>query len=213
MVYSLMADQPRSRMRAIAGLCFSGSPAAPENCLAMLAAMSESPASVTQAAPGVILGSSDYRPSPSPSGKGTQQALRPQFVADLRIDNHDDLVRELDLPTTASDDEVLAHAWARWDFAIVEHLIGGFAFTCWDPARQTLFLARDHVGERPLYFARSLGPEGGFAFASMPPGLCALSSVNRRIHTAAMARFLAVLSPVGTETFFEGIERLLRRTG
>lgn len=204
-----MADQPRSRMRAIAGLCFSGSPAAPENCLAMLAAMSESPASVTQAAPGVILGSSDYRPSPSPSGKGTQQALRPQFVADLRIDNHDDLVRELDLPTTASDDEVLAHAWARWDFAIVEHLIGGFAFACWDPARQTLFLARDHVGERPLYFARSLGPEGGFAFASMPPGLCALSSVNRRIHTAAMARFLAVLSPVGTETFFEGIERLL----
>jgi len=196
-------------MRAIAGLCFSGGPTAPENCLAMLAAMSESPASVTQAAPGVILGSSDYRPSPSPSGKLTQQAHLPQFVADLRIDNHDDLVRELDLPSSASDDEVLAHAWARWDFAIVEHLIGGFAFACWDPARQTLFLARDHVGERPLYFARSLGPEGGFAFASMPPGLCALSSVNRRIHTAAMARFLAVLSPVETETFFEGVERLL----
>jgi asparagine synthase (glutamine-hydrolysing) len=197
-------------MRAIAGLWSSGRPAVPENCLAMLAAMSGSPASVAQAAPDVILGSCDYRPSsPSPSGKPAQQSNRPQFVADLRIDNHDDLVRELDLPSTASDDEVLAHAWARWDFEIVEHLIGGFAFACWDPARQTLFLARDHVGERSLYFARSLSPGESFAFASTPPGLCALSAVNRRIHTAAMAHFLAALSPVGTETFFEGVERLL----
>ncbi len=195
-------------MRAIAGWRSSGSPATPENCLVMLAAMSASPASVTQITPGVVLGSSDYRPSsPSPSGTPAQPSNRPQFVADLRIDNHGDLVRELGLPSTASDDEVLAHAWARWDFEIVEHLMGGFAFACWNPARQTLFLARDHVGERPLHFARSW--EGGFAFASTPPGLCALSSVNRRIHTAAMAHFLAALSPVGTETFFEGVERLL----
>jgi asparagine synthase (glutamine-hydrolysing) len=202
-------------MRAIAGLWSSGSPAAPEDCVAMLAAMSASPASVSQAAPSVILGSSDYRPSPpSPSGTPPQQSDRPQFVAsrlvaDLRIDNHDDLVRELGLPPTASDDELLAHAWTRWGFSIVDHLIGGFAFACWGPAHQTLFLARDHVGERPLYFARTLGPDGRFAFASTPPGLCALSSVNRRIHTAAMAHFLAALSPVGTETFFEGVERLL----
>jgi asparagine synthase (glutamine-hydrolysing) len=201
-------------MRAIAGLWSSGSPPVSEDCLAMLAGMSVSPAAVLRAAPVVVLGFSDYRPSsPSPSGTPAQQSNRPQFAADLRIDNHSDLVRELGLPSTASDDEVLAHAWARWDFEIVEHLIGGFAFACWDPARQTLFLARDHVGERPLYFARSPGRSPGsecsFAFASTPPGLCALSSVNRRIHTAAMARFLAALSPVGTETFFEGVERLL----
>jgi asparagine synthase (glutamine-hydrolysing) len=206
-----MAGQPRSSMRAIAGLWSSGSPAAPENCLAMLAAMSASPGSVSQAAPSVILGSSDHRPLPSRTSSETphQHAACPHFVADLRIDNHGDLVRELGLPSTASDDEVLAHAWTRWDFSIVDHLIGAFAFACWDPARHTLFLARDHVGERPLYFARSLGSEGRFAFASTPPGLCALSSVNRRIQTAAMAHFLAALSPVGTETFFEGVERLL----
>jgi asparagine synthase (glutamine-hydrolysing) len=202
-------------MRAIAGIWSCGDrsrgvPAAPEDCLAMLAAMSASPAAVSRTVSGVILGSSDYRPSPSsPSGAMPQQSDRPWFVADLRIDNHDDLVHELGLPSTASDDEVLAHAWTRWGFDIVDHLIGGFAFACWDPSRQTLFLARDHVGERPLYFARSRNSEGSFAFASTPPGLCALASVNRRIHTAAMARFLAALSPVGTETFFEGVERLL----
>ncbi len=197
---SLMAKQPRSRMRAIAGLWSPGRPAAPENCVSMLAAMSASPAAVSHLARGVILGSSAYRPdlgldlrSDSPPA----DAPRPSFVADLRIDNHDELVRELGLPQTATDDEVLAHAWRRWDFSVVDHLIGGFAFACWDPARQILFLARDHAGERPLHFTRSLGPEGGFAFASTPPGLCALPALNVRINVAGMARFLAAVSPAG----------------
>jgi asparagine synthase (glutamine-hydrolysing) len=205
-----MAGQPRSRMRALAGLWSSGNPPAPESCRTMLATMSGLPAAVLHPSPDVVLGSSDYRPSSSlPSGASHPQSVRPVFVADLRIDNHGELVRELDLPLAASDDEILAHAWARWGFCTVEHLIGGFAFACWDPARQTLFLARDHVGERPLHFARLRSPAGGFAFASTPPGLCALPSVNSRINAAGMARFLAALSPVGTETFFEGVERLL----
>jgi asparagine synthase (glutamine-hydrolysing) len=196
-------------MRAIAGVWSSGTLGAPENCRSMLAAMSGSPAAIAQPGRGVIFGSSEHRPSPGSPPDAQPAAAGPVFVADLRIDNHSDLVRELGLPATASDDEVLAHAWTRWNFSIVDHLIGGFAFACWDPARHTLFLARDHVGERPLHFSRSLGPEGGFAFASTPPGLCVVSAVNRRINVEGMAYFLAALSPVGTETFFEGIERLL----
>jgi asparagine synthase (glutamine-hydrolysing) len=176
----------------------------------MLAVMSDSPAAVSRLAQGVILGSSAYRPDPAPPPDSPQSdAASPRLVADLRIDNHDELVRELGLPPTAPDDEVLAHAWRRWDFSVVDHLIGGFAFACWDPTRQTLFLVRDHTGERPLHFTRSLGPEGGFAFASMPPGLCALPSLNARINVAATARFLAAVSLAGTETMFAGVERLL----
>jgi asparagine synthase (glutamine-hydrolysing) len=182
----------------------------------MLAAISGSPANLQQAASSVVLGSSDYRSSshfgPAPPSETRfhpfEAAARPCLVADLRIDNHDDLVRELDLPQTATDDEVLAHAWARWGFSVVDHLIGGFAFACWDPQRQTLFLARDHGGERPLHFARSIGSQGSFAFASLPPGLCALPGLGQRINVERMARHLAVLTPRGTETFFEGIERL-----
>ena len=194
-------------MRALAGLWSSASTGAREDCLAMLAAMSDSPAKISRTATGVVLGSSDYRSAPTSPSSQRQPSTGIEFVADLRLDNYDDLVRELGLPPTVSDDEVLAHAWGRWNFGIVEHLIGAFAFACWDPARQTLFLARDHVGERPLHFTRS--PDGIFAFASLPPGLCALSPANRRINTTGMAHFLAALSPVGTETFFEGVERLL----
>jgi asparagine synthase (glutamine-hydrolysing) len=176
----------------------------------MLAAMSASPASTQQVAAGVILGASDYRPDPVPrSGTEPRQPRSGMsLVADLRIDNHDELTRELALSQTASDDEVLAHAWMRWNFGVVDHLVGGFAFACWDQQRQTLFLARDHAGERPLHFTRALGPGGSFAFASMPPGLCVLPSVGYRIHVARMAHYLAVLSMESTDGFFEGVERL-----
>jgi asparagine synthase (glutamine-hydrolysing) len=186
----------------------------------MLSAMSSLPATLQQAAPSVVLGSSDYRPNsgpasapPSetwlpPSSHPSEVTARPSLVADLRIDNHDDLVRELGLAQTATDDEVLAHAWMRWNISVVDHLVGGFAFACWDPRQQTLFLARDHAGERPMHFTRLPGPDGGFAFASMPPGLCALPAVGHRINVAHMAHFLAALSSEGAETFFEGVESL-----
>jgi asparagine synthase (glutamine-hydrolysing) len=200
-------------MRAIAGLWSPGALVASENCLAMLAAMASSPATLQHAGERIVLGSCDYRPSPDASSETRYRsaggaAAVPHIIADLRLDNHDDLVRELDLRQTASDDEVLAHAWTRWSFNVMEHLIGGFAFACWEPQRQTLFLARDHGGERPLHFVRSLGPSGGFAFASLPPGLCALPGVGHRVNVERMAHYLAALSPRGTETFFEGVERL-----
>jgi len=194
-------------MRAIAGLWSSSGPLSPESCLTMLRAMSPSPAAIRQSAQGLLLGSSDYRPSPAlPSSAPFPGS--PEFVADLRIDNHDDLVRELGLAQTASDEDVFAHAWARWGFDVVDHLMGGFALACWDAQRQTLFLARDHAGERPLHFTRADGPNGAFAFASMPPGLCALPSVGHRIDVGRMAHFLAALQTQSTETFFAGVERL-----
>jgi asparagine synthase (glutamine-hydrolysing) len=169
--------------------------------------MSSSPANIREAAPGLLLGSSDYRASPLLTSS-THSVNFPEFVADLRIDNHDDLVHELGLGKTASDDDLLAHAWTRWGFGIVDHLIGGFALACWDAQRQTLFLARDHAGERPLHFTRTLGPDGAFAFASLPTGLCALPSIGRRIDVGRMAHFLAALPSQNTETFFLGVERL-----
>ncbi len=91
---------------------------------------------------------------------------------------------------------------------MLDHLIGGFAFACWDPERRTLFLARDHTGERPLHFTRSLSSDGGFAFASMPHGLCALPSVGHRINVQHAAHFLTALDRRGTDTFFAGVEAL-----
>ncbi len=205
-----MNNLVRSHVRAIAGLWFPGIPTAADACISVLGAISGTPAIIRQPAPDLVLGSSDYSPDPaaSPRPRPHSPPTAAAFVADLRIDNHGDLARELDLPLTVSDDEVLAAAWTRWNVRILDHLIGGFAFACWDPERRTLFLARDHTGERPLHFTRSLGRQGAFAFASMPQGLCRLPSVGYRINVQHTARFLTALDRRGTETFFAGVEAL-----
>jgi asparagine synthase (glutamine-hydrolysing) len=205
-----MNKNVRSHMRAIAGLWSPDTPASRDACISVLGAISGSPAIVRRPTPDLVLGFSEYRPDPvaSPGSPLQPPPATVTFVADLRIDNHGDLARELDLPLTASDDEVFAAAWTSWNVRILDHLIGGFAFACWDPASRTLFLARDHTGERPLHFTRSFGPGGGFAFASMPHGLCALPSVGCRINVQHAAHFLTALNRRGTETFFAAVEAL-----
>ena len=69
-----------------------------------------------------------------------------------------------------SDTEVIINAYACWGDSCVERLHGMFAFAIWDSERQNLFLARDRMGIKPLYYAHS---KGGFYFASNPQALLA----------------------------------------
>ena len=103
---------------------------------------------------------------------------------------------------TTGDTEVLLAAYTAWGDQCVEHLNGMFAFAVWDEAQKTLFLARDRMGQKPLYMAA--GCRGGsvaatdeqgafdwFAFASEPAALWPLSYVGREVDPAALARYLA----------------------
>ena len=133
------------------------------------------------------------------------------LVADLRLDNREELSRDLQLSgervRKASDADILLAAWERWDEACVDRLVGDYAFAVWDGRRRRLVLARDVLGQRPLHYHRG---KGFFAFASMPKGLHALPDIPRVGDGERAAQLVALLpgAASGSRTFFEGIERV-----
>lgn len=80
------------------------------------------------------------------------------IVGDARVDGRRDLAEALEREPAAllraPDIELILRAYLRWGERCVEHLIGDFAFAVWDASRRRLFAARDHMGVKPLYFAR-----------------------------------------------------------
>ena len=81
------------------------------------------------------------------------------ITADCRVDAREDLIRELaalDRPEarTATDPELILHAYAAWGQACVHHLIGDFAFAIWECRHKRLFCARDHMGLKLFHYAR-----------------------------------------------------------
>jgi asparagine synthase (glutamine-hydrolysing) len=111
------------------------------------------------------------------------------LVADVRLDNRADLARELQLtkPEELADAAILLEAWLRWGSTCLDHLTGAFAFAVWTPSRQELFAARDHTGERPLFYTRSYE---FFALSSTTRGLLALPGVSRNFNEAHLAEWL-----------------------
>jgi asparagine synthase (glutamine-hydrolysing) len=84
---------------------------------------------------------------------------------------------------TSSDTEAIIHAWEEWGEDTPNHLTGMFAFALWDERRRTLFLARDRLGEKPLYY--SLLPDKTLIFGSELKALLAHEKLARRIDPCA----------------------------
>jgi asparagine synthase (glutamine-hydrolysing) len=115
------------------------------------------------------------------------------LIADIRLDNREDLGTELGFSSqrsaTMADSLMLLAAWQRWHEECVDHLSGAFSFAVWNEQEQHLFLARDHTGERPLVYAAGTNY---FAFASMPKGLHPLSFVGAEVDEDYVARYLMI---------------------
>lgn len=139
-------------------------------------------------------------------------SLQLAIVADVRLDNRDELTLLFDLssrdPTRLSDAELILHAYMRWGDACPARLLGDFAFALWDGSRQRLFCARDHLGVKPVYYHHA--DDRLLALGSTPDALLTLPRIPYRINEARIADFLVdELEGVDkTSTFFEDVHRL-----
>ena len=105
-----------------------------------------------------------------------------------------------------SDTEVLLEGYRHWGIAVLERLVGMFAFALWDGPRHALLLARDRAGEKPLYYARLA--DGGFAFASECGPLAALEEVDRARDPDALSLYLRYQYVPAPHTMWRGIRKL-----
>ncbi|MBF0454172.1 MAG: amidotransferase 1, exosortase A system-associated [Magnetococcales bacterium] len=107
---------------------------------------------------------------------------------------------------TLSDTEVLVHAWEEWGEGCVDRLRGMFSFAIWDKNRGCLFLARDHLGVKPLHYA--FLPNGWFLFASELKGLTAHPQVDRTIDPRSVECYFALGYVPDPRTIYKGSYKL-----
>lgn len=107
---------------------------------------------------------------------------------------------------THSDTETIIHLYEEYGDDCVQHLRGMFAFAIWDTRKRSLFIARDRLGIKPLYY--HLTPEA-FLFGSEIKVLLEYPGVRREFHRAGLPEYLAFGYLSGAETFYSGIQKLM----
>ena len=104
-----------------------------------------------------------------------------------------------------TDTETIVHLYEEEGPACVERLHGMFAFAIWDERRQELFLARDRLGIKPLYYAT---PPGGFVFGSEIKALLKHPAISPELDTEAFFHYLTFVCTPAPLTMFRGIRKL-----
>ena len=108
---------------------------------------------------------------------------------------------------THCDTETILHLYEEYGARCVDHLRGMFAFAIWDQRRRELFIARDRLGVKPLYYAQS--SDGSLYFGSEIKALLETGAIQAQLNYGALPDYLANHAPSGAETLFSGIKRLL----
>src|SRR5688572_1140607 len=106
---------------------------------------------------------------------------------------------------TATDTEVIVHLYEERGARCVDDLRGMFAFAVWDEREQTLLLARDRVGIKPLYYWQG---SGRLAFASELKAILELPEVERELDWTALGHVLTFLTTPRAESIVQGVRKL-----
>jgi len=107
---------------------------------------------------------------------------------------------------TRCDTEVIVHAWEQWGEKCVERFRGMFAFALWDERRQTLFLARDRLGIKPLYYAHLT--DGVVIFGSELKALLTYPDLPREIDVCAVEDYFAYGYVPDPKTIYRSVNKL-----
>ena len=143
---------------------------------------------------------------------GKQPMLSPQgdvLVFNGEIYNFREIRNDLEQMghkfSTRSDTEVLLQSYRQWGRDCLQRLRGMFSFALWDNQARQLFIARDRVGIKPLYYCWH---NGVFYFASEVKALLEIPGFQRRLNRQALPLYLAFRYTPGSQTLFEGISKL-----
>jgi asparagine synthase (glutamine-hydrolysing) len=132
------------------------------------------------------------------------------LVYNGEIYNHDELRADLEARghkyRTRSDTETIVHLYEEYGKDCVKFLRGMFAFALWDSRHRRLFVARDRLGIKPLYYRRT--PES-FLWGSEIKALLAVPETHAELNREVLPEYLAFGYLAGSRTMFEGIQKLL----
>jgi asparagine synthase (glutamine-hydrolysing) len=107
---------------------------------------------------------------------------------------------------TRSDTEVIVHGWEAWGESCVERFRGMFAFAIWDRRKETLFLARDRMGVKPLHYA--ILADGTLAFGSEIKALMVHPDLDREIDPHAVEEYFAYGYVADPRSIFKSVRKL-----
>lgn len=134
-----------------------------------------------------------------------------RLVFNGEIYNHVELRRELEAIggchwiTDHSDTEVVLHAFEKWGIDCVHKFRGMFAFALWDDRKKELWLVRDRLGVKPLYYSFH---HGRLTFASEIKALLKDGEQERRVNEDSLFDYLSFLTTPAPNTLFSGINKL-----
>ncbi|MDB5352611.1 MAG: asnB 2 [Planctomycetota bacterium] len=109
---------------------------------------------------------------------------------------------------TSCDTESLVHLYEEHGEGVIARLNGMFALAIWDARRSRLILARDRMGQKPLFYAQTL--DGGLAFGSEPKAVLAHPEVGRRLDPRGLAEYLFYEYIPAPGSIWSGLRKLPR---